>query len=65
LSNLESKDLLVRIQNANLKYVILAHLSETNNTAEMALSAVASVTSASGVRVIVAEQHRPGPLLSI
>jgi phosphoribosyl 1,2-cyclic phosphodiesterase len=65
LSNLESKDLLARIQHSNLKYVILAHLSETNNTAEAALSEFASVIAASGVRVIVAEQHRPGPLLSI
>jgi phosphoribosyl 1,2-cyclic phosphodiesterase len=65
LSNLESKDLLVQIENSNLKYVILAHLSETNNSAEMALSEFAPVISASGIRVIVAEQHRPGPLLII
>ena len=65
LSNLESKDLLVRIQNSDLKYVILAHLSETNNTAEKALSEVTTGITISGARIIVADQYQPGPVLSI
>ena len=54
LSNLESRDLLMQIQSADLKYVILAHLSETNNTADKALSEVTSAMSASKIRIVVA-----------
>ena len=65
LSNLESKNLLAQIHHRDLKYVILAHLSETNNTAEKAYSEVAAAIAHAKVRVIVAGQHRPGPILSI
>lgn len=65
LSNHDSKKLLGQIQNARLKYVILAHLSETNNTAEKALTDVAPAVSRPNTRVVVAEQWRPGPMLRI
>ena len=43
LSNSESKSLLSKITHANLEHVILAHLSETNNTPDKALSCVTPV----------------------
>ena len=65
LSNQESKDLLSKIQHEQLQYVILAHLSETNNTAQKAYSEVIRAIQTSGAKVIVAGQNRPGPILSI
>ena len=65
LSNLESRDLLVQIQHSKLKYIVLAHLSETNNTADKALTEVSSAASLSNTRIVVADQHQPGPILSI
>ena len=65
LSNHDSKKLLGQIRNARLKYVILAHLSETNNTAEKALTDIAPAVSWPNTRVLVAEQNRPGPILLI
>lgn len=40
LSNEESRDLLAEVKHAGLCHVILAHLSETNNTPQKALDAV-------------------------
>ena len=65
LSNLESRNLLAQIQHAHLKYVVLAHLSETNNTAEKAFSEVASAIPHLTAKILVANQDQPGPLLTI
>ena len=65
LSNLESRKLLVQIQHSNLRYIVLAHLSETNNTADKALAEVSSAESLANTRIVVADQHQPGPILRI
>ena len=44
LSNEDSRDLLADLENHNLCHVILAHLSETNNTAAKALAAFEAVS---------------------
>ncbi len=65
LSNQDSRDLLGEIKHSGLCHVILAHLSETNNTPEKALSAVEQALSSqdSHIRLHVACQDRCSDLL--
>lgn len=65
LSNLESKNLLAHIHHADLQYVVLAHLSETNNTPEKALADVTPAIADSRTKIIVASQQSPGPILRV
>ena len=65
LSNADSSTLLNDILHDSLQHVILAHLSETNNTPEEALRSVAPALSGSGTRLHVAQQHRSGDLIFI
>ena len=44
-----------------LEHVILAHLSETNNTPQMALAEAGRVLSGSHVRLTAAAQGSPDP----
>ena len=57
LSNTEAKDLLTVLQNSGLKHVILAHLSETNNTAEKAFKEVSEALTRCHPKVWVARQE--------
>ena len=65
LSNEASRDLLGDIKHQGLRHVILAHLSETNNTPEKALEAVhqALQNDPNGIRLHVACQDRCTELL--
>jgi phosphoribosyl 1,2-cyclic phosphodiesterase len=63
LSNLETKELLEELNNENLKHVILAHLSEENNTPEKAFNAAKSGLNSSDVEIEVAMPHKPGKLV--
>jgi hypothetical protein len=45
--------------------VILAHLSETNNTPEKALNEVGLALCDCKTRLSVASQHTPGELISL
>jgi len=65
LSNADTKDLLNVLQNKNLEHVILAHLSETNNTAEKALQEVGRALTRCRPRLWVATQDQCGELLSV
>ena len=56
LSNEDSKKLLVDVKHKNLSHVILAHLSEQNNTPEKALSVVGDAINLSSIRLSVAFQ---------
>lgn len=63
LSNDSSASLIESIIHRDLRYIVLAHLSEINNTTEAALLAVHKALMAAGadfVRVTVAHQHRVG-----
>lgn len=57
LANEASRDLLGELLHDGLGRVVLAHLSEQNNTPEMALRAVAPVLTPTRVRLSVADQH--------
>lgn len=65
LSNEESRDLLGEIKHGGLCHVILAHLSETNNTPEKALQAVQQALGGDGdgIRLQVACQDRCSDLV--
>lgn len=58
LSNEDSKTLLKELQHQNLSHVILAHLSEINNTPEKALGCVGEALAYAGTRIDVALQDR-------
>ena len=64
LSNAQASDVLRRLIGSKVKNVILAHLSEKNNTKEIAFNAVVNMYASNGltegkdVNVYVAEQHK-------
>jgi len=68
LSNEQAADMLRWMVSDDLHTLVLAHLSESNNTAELALAAARSALAGLGlghVRVLVASQHEIGPNLPV
>lgn len=65
LSNAASKTLLHEIQHDQLKYVVLAHLSETNNTPQKAVNEVGQALTRCKPRLDVASQDTCGVLLHL
>ena len=63
LSNVDSKNLLQELQHDKLEHVILAHLSETNNTPQKAYEEAAKILARSKTQLTVAEQDICGPIL--
>jgi phosphoribosyl 1,2-cyclic phosphodiesterase len=63
LSNSESKKLLNELQHENLQHVILAHLSETNNTPQKAFDEVAQALTRCNAQLMVADQYNSGPVI--
>jgi phosphoribosyl 1,2-cyclic phosphodiesterase len=66
LSNAQAEQLLERIAGESLRFLFLAHLSETNNTPELALASAQRALRRAGreglVELRVALQHEPTPL---
>ena len=65
LSNEASKNLLKELQHDRLKYVILAHLSQTNNTPQKALCEVSRAITHCNPQLDVATQDECGALLRL
>jgi phosphoribosyl 1,2-cyclic phosphodiesterase len=65
LANHETGRLLAGILHPGLERVVLAHLSETNNTPEKALAAMAALFPGTPVRFDAASQTIPSPLLTL
>ncbi|MGD8368046.1 MAG: MBL fold metallo-hydrolase [Desulfobacterales bacterium] len=65
LCNEASRDLLAALVHDGLSHVILAHLSQTNNTPEKALAAVAPALNASRAKLTVALQDVPGEVVVV
>ena len=57
LDNQSAAQLLARLDNAKLKHIIAAHLSEKNNTPSLAQEALSAVLSCAQDWVGIAEQH--------
>lgn len=65
LSNRASRELLAELKHDRLQHVILAHLSETNNTPAKALEEVGPALEGCRARIHVAAQDLCGDMLSI
>lgn len=65
LSNDDAAQLLETLQHDRLAHVILAHLSEENNTADKARRAIASVLNGAGARLHVASQVTGSRVLNL
>ena len=65
LSNHESGCLLADILHPGLEQVVLAHLSETNNTPEKALAEVSTLLAGTSVRLVAASQTIASPVWRI
>jgi phosphoribosyl 1,2-cyclic phosphodiesterase len=68
LSNEQAAEVLRAAAAPPLHTVVLAHLSATNNTPELALAAARGALERGGlgqVRVVIAEQDRIGPNLEV
>ncbi len=68
LPNTESGDVLIKVIGPETKHVTLAHLSEENNTPEVALETVKTILSSNkvkGVSVIPASQEEVGDVVDL
>ncbi|MBW2593883.1 MAG: MBL fold metallo-hydrolase [Deltaproteobacteria bacterium] len=65
LSNSASRDLLAEIRHSGLQHVILAHLSDKNNTSTKAIDQVAPVLATCGAELVVATQETATPLFQL
>ena len=65
LSNTTTAKYLKKIVGKNTKNIILAHLSETNNTEELALSATKKELADKNINIIAATQHEGSPLIEV
>lgn len=64
LSNVDAAKLLGRVAHGGLRRVVLAHLSEVNNTPDRALDAARAVTD-ERVELVVAPQHAPTDFIPV
>lgn len=65
LSNKTTANYLSKIIGENTKNIILAHLSETNNTKEKALEAIREANLRKEINVLIADQYEAGPLIEV
>lgn len=65
LSNDEARTLLDDVFHARMKHVLLAHLSEVNNTPERALDAARTVVDGSDAELVTAPQHHAMPFVDV
>ena len=65
LSNKTTAKYLAKIIGDNTKYVILAHLSETNNTPEKALEEMQKESIDKKVEIIIATQYEPSKIIEV
>ncbi len=65
LSNMDTKNLLEELKTANLKHVILAHLSEENNCPKKAVAEVSKGLNGSDITLHVAAPDKPGTLIKL
>ena len=65
LSNEATRELLEQLRHDRLEHVILAHLSETNNSPDRALSVVSQALEATDIGLSVAHQDSSGDLFCL
>ena len=65
LSNLDAKILVSELKTEQLKHVVLAHLSEENNSPQKAAREVSESLNGSHIGLHVAKPHEPGRLIRL
>ena len=65
LSNTTTAKYLKKIIGQNTKYIILAHLSEVNNTENLAMEASRKEVPDQSIEIIIAKQHEPSPMIEV
>ncbi len=65
LSNTTTSKYLKKLVGSNTKYIILAHISETNNTEELAYECTKKELSDTNIEILVAKQHEESPLIEV
>ena len=65
LSNRTTAKYLKELVGDNTKYIILAHLSEKNNTEELALKALEEESISKDINVLIARQREESPLIEV
>lgn len=65
LSNTTTAKYLKKIVGSNTKYIILAHLSEKNNTEELALNATKEQLEETDIEIIIAKQYENSPMIEV
>lgn len=65
LSNITTSKYLKKIIGSNTKTIVLAHLSETNNTQELAYTTVKESLEGKELNIIVAKQHESSSIIEV
>ncbi len=65
LSNQDAANMLDEIKSEILSHVILAHLSEENNTPEKAFNTVNEIIGTYGIQLSVAKPYQPGEMIKL
>ena len=65
LSNEASRDLLGEVMDTCVEYVIVAHISETNNRPEKAMAVVGEALASHGAHLCYAPQHAAGDIITL
>lgn len=65
LSNTTTAKYLQKIIGDNTKRIVLAHLSETNNTEELAYNTTKDLLNDKDIEVLVAKQHESTPIIEV
>lgn len=65
LSNKTTAKYLKKIIGPNTKYIVLAHLSEKNNTEKLALEAITEEITDRNINILIAKQHEEGPMIEV
>ena len=65
LSNHTTASYLRKIVGENTRNIILAHLSENNNTEEKALEEIEKINLDKNIKVIIARQYEEGPMIEV
>ena len=65
LSNKTTSNYLKKIIGNNTKYIILAHISEKNNTEELAYECTKTALNNEKINIIIAKQYEEGPMIEV
>ena len=65
LSDNTTAKYLKKIVGPNTKNIILAHISEKNNTKEKVLETINGVSLREDINIFIADQYEPGPLIEV